>query len=111
MCIRLAIVSLLVSGLGLLNGVASADPHPVCNKPPQGGKAFAWDIEYDELDPRNGDYALRLIIPQFENPAESPTTQPRGFIVLTGLTNCKLYRYKAPAAGFYVPKTATEGGN
>lgn len=99
MRVRLAIVSWFVGCVLAMNTVVLADPHPVCNKL---STKRAWQIEYDENFPRDGNYAVRLIIPETEN----TVTTLAGKVKLSG---CTLYRFNF-ASGNYVKKNDVDGG-
>jgi hypothetical protein len=101
MRVRLAIVSWFVGCVLAMNTVVLADPHPVCNKL---STKRAWQIEYDRDHPRDGNYAVRLIIPETEN------TGAAGFPTKVKLSACTLYRFNQDDGTNYVLKVVGEGG-
>ncbi len=82
--------------------VGAADKHPVGNL-----DGRVWQIEYHKSDPRNGNYAVRLKIPPFDNPGSS------GIVNLPESAGVKLYLSKrvddtTPANRKYVDWTTTK---
>jgi hypothetical protein len=89
-----------VAMLTFVCGVVLADKHPIGN-PAKNHKKTAWELAYDEDHPtKDGDHAIRLIIPEFDNPNSGDAF----------ISKADLYRFHGVSSNKYVKKDDDKGG-